>query len=80
MIVYTQDPDARLLEGLLALALGGPFDSEGDLVRAVAVAETGEATVLVSEAVLAQLQRRGHHTGPADDAPPLPPVDPRRVH
>ena len=67
LIVYTQPPDARLLEGLLAVAFGAPFDPEGDLVQAVAMAETGEVAALVTETVLAPL-RRGRN------------VDPRRVH
>ena len=70
----------RLLEGLLAFSLGGPFDPAlyPALVEGIEVnAETGEMTVHVNEAFLAQL-RRGRHVGPANDPSPRPPANSRR--
>ena len=62
MVVYTQDPDARLIEGLLAFQIGVPFDPElyPVLVQGVEVnAKTGEMTVQhINEASLAQIRHR----------------------
>ena len=60
IVIYEQDPDARLLEGLLTFLLGAPFDPGlyPSLVERLEVdAETGELTVRVNEAFLAKVRR-----------------------
>jgi hypothetical protein len=59
IVIYQQDPDARLLEALLAVAIGAPVDPDQypALVRDVEVnAETGELTVHANEDLPSQLR------------------------
>src|SRR4030095_1795665 len=85
MVVYTQDPDVRLLKGLLAFQIGAPFDPElfPVLVQGVEVnAETGEMTVHINKAVLPQIRRppgRDPQDARVTDPPP-PPGKARCVH
>jgi hypothetical protein len=84
LVVYTQDPDARLLEGLLAFQLGAPFDPElyPRLVQVEVNGDTGRLTVQVNEDFLAELRRpraRDRHGRSAAQRPPTPKA-PRRVH
>jgi hypothetical protein len=60
IVLYEQDPDERLLEGLLTFMLGAPFDATlyPQLVERVEMdAETGKVTVHVNEAFLATVRR-----------------------
>lgn len=87
IVVYEQDPDARLLEGLLTFVLGAPFDPAlyPSLVETIEVdADTGELTIRVNEAFLADVRRprAGQAPGspPTERLPSLAAAARRQVH